>query len=110
MLRRDRPGDAASGLKGDAALLAERGEVEVDDLAGHQPITERVPRWRRARRMHLRPQGLRASLRGSFRGAFPIRRRCRPRTPSPRPLGRGRGTLAPWYVPRRLRYVLGIRT
>ena len=47
MLRRDRPGDAASGLKGDAALLAERGEVEVDDLAGHQPITERVPRWRR---------------------------------------------------------------
>src|SRR5437016_6743855 len=52
MLRRDRPGDAASGLKGDAALLAERGEVEVDDLAGHQPIKERVQRWRRRSEEH----------------------------------------------------------
>src|SRR5215207_4801839 len=36
-----RPRGGPNRLKRDSGLLAERGEVEVDDLASHQPITER---------------------------------------------------------------------
>ena len=72
-------------LEWDASLFTQRGEVEVDLLAGHQPLAERHDIRERHRESYRRPERRQASRHGSSRGGFPTPRRRRRRKPWPRP-------------------------